>query len=277
MCSFVGASLDDALPKKGFDKRNPYMEHQTRVYASAASRQAAQDRRRLFRTKFAPHSEGSINNIGLRGHSPLWDAMKIELLAITPNAEEVIEFAGRICYRSEGKRGPGTAAKLIGKLIAMGHESPLEHASATFHISGCSRAMTHQLVRHRLMSVSQESQRYVDEKSFAYVAPPSIPDGKKEEFERDMETLREMYVKWKAQGLKNEDARFVLPNACTSEIVVSANLREFRHIFQVRCSPQAQWEIREACAAMLRELHRRVPSVFQDLMSLLENKKCRDR
>jgi thymidylate synthase (FAD) len=195
--------------------------------------------------------------------------MKVELLAITPNAEEVIEFAGRICYRSEGKRGPGTAAKLIGKLIAMGHESPLEHASATFHISGASRSMTHQLVRHRLISVSQESQRYVDEKSFAYVMPPSVPEGKKEEFKKDMESIRAMYVKWKGAGLKNEDARFVLPNACASEIVVSANLREFRHIFRVRCTPHAQWEIRAVCAAMLKELHRRAPSVFQDLMPLL--------
>lgn len=81
-----------------------------------------------------------------------------------------------------------------------------------------------------------------------------------------------MKVELLASGLKNEDARFVLPNACTSEIVVSANFREFRHIFQVRCAPHAQWEIRAACAAMLRELHRRVPSVFQDLMSLLEKK-----
>lgn len=198
--------------------------------------------------------------------------MKIELLAITPNAEETIEFAGRICYRSEGKRGPGSAAKLIGKLIAMGHESPLEHASATFYISGCSRAMTHQLVRHRLISVSQQSQRYVDEKSFAYVIPPSISDERKEEFKKDMETVRAMYAKWKDRGLKNEDARFVLPNACASDIVISANFREFRHIFAVRCSRQAQWEIREVCSAMLRELYARAPSVFQDLMNLLVKK-----
>jgi thymidylate synthase (FAD) len=198
--------------------------------------------------------------------------MKIELLAITPKAEEVIEFAGRICYRSEGKRAPGTAAALIGKLIAMGHESPLEHASATFYLSGCSRAMTHQLVRHRLMSVSQQSQRYVDEKSFAYVVPPSVTDERKAEFKKDMEAIRAMYMKWKGQGLKNEDARFVLPNACTSEIVISANFREFRNIFRARCSPHAQWEIREACSAMLRELHERAPSVFEDLMGLLEKK-----
>jgi len=198
--------------------------------------------------------------------------MKIELLAITPRAEEVIEFAGRVCYRSANKRTAGSAAKLIARLVAMGHESPLEHASATFYISGCSRAMTHQLVRHRLLSISQQSQRYVDEKSFQYVIPPSVPDERREEFHQDMESIRAMYARWQGRGLKKEDARFVLPNACTSEIVISANFREFRHVFAVRCAPQAQWEIRQACSAMLRELSARAPSVFQDQMNLLEKK-----
>lgn len=198
--------------------------------------------------------------------------MKIKLLAITPRAEEVIEFAGRVCYQSENKCAPGSATGFIGKLIAMGHESPLEHAYATFHISGCSRAMTHQLVRHRLMSISQQSQRYVDEKSFEYVIPPSVTAERRQEFRQDMEAIRAMYAKWQEKGLKKEDSRFVLPNACTSDIVISANFREFRHIFAVRCAHQAQWEIREACSAMLRELHERAPGVFQDQMSLLEKK-----
>lgn len=201
--------------------------------------------------------------------------MKVKLLAITPKAEEVIEFAGRVCYQSLARRGAGTAAKLIPKLIAMGHASPLEHASATFYIRGCSRAMTHQLVRHRLLAISQQSQRYVDEKSFRYVIPPAISAARKEEFKKDMERIRAMYVQWQARGLKKEDARFVLPNACASEIVISANFREFRHIFAVRCAPQAQWEIRRACALMLRELHRQAPSVFQDQMSLLKKKSGR--
>jgi thymidylate synthase (FAD) len=125
--------------------------------------------------------------------------------------------------------------------------------------------MTHQLVRHRLMAVSQKSQRYVSEKSFEYVIPPSVPPDRIEEFRRDMETIREMYAKWKNAGLRNEDARFVLPNACATEIVISADFREFRHIFRVRCSPHAQWEIRDACLAMLKELYRRAPRVFGDL------------
>ena len=197
--------------------------------------------------------------------------MKIELLAITPDAEQLIEAAGRTCYKSGDKAQPGAAGNFIARLIASGHESPVEHASATFRISGCSRAMTHQLVRHRLMSVSQQSQRYVSEKSFEYVVPPKIAAAHAEEFKADMAVIREMYCKWKERGMKNEDARYVLPNACATEIVISANFREFRHVFRMRCTPQAQWEIREACCAMLKELMAHAPSVFEDLTHLIQN------
>lgn len=194
--------------------------------------------------------------------------MKVELIAVTPEPERVIELAARTCYRSEDRAGEGTAAVLLKKLLAAGHESPFEHASATFRLSGCSRAMTHQLVRHRMMSVSQQSQRYVSESSFEYVIPPSVREEDRDEFRGDMETIRAMYGKWKARGLRNEDARFVLPNACASELVISANFREFRHIFRVRCSKHAQWEIREACLEMLRQLQALAPAVFDDLAGL---------
>lgn len=192
--------------------------------------------------------------------------MKVELLAVTSNPENVIELAARTCYDSADKAGPDTGSRFLPKLINMGHESPFEHAYATFRITGCSRAMTHQLVRHRLMAVSQKSQRYVSEKNFDYVIPPSVAPERVEEYKADMETIRQMYKKWKDHGLRNEDARFVLPNACSTEIVISANFREFRHIFKIRCSPHAQWEIREACFMMLHELHRLAPSVFDDIM-----------
>lgn len=192
--------------------------------------------------------------------------MKVELLAITPNSEALIEQAARTCYQTGDRIGPGSAATLLPKLIAAGHESPLEHAYATFRLSGVSRAMSHQLVRHRLLAVSQKSQRYVSEERFEYVTPPSLTPEQREEFARDMEILRGLYAKWRRQGLKNEDARFVLPNACTTELIISANFREFRHIFSVRCGPQAQWEIREVCRRMLSELHRHAPHVFGDLI-----------
>lgn len=193
--------------------------------------------------------------------------MKVELLAVTPDPERIIEIAARTCYQSEDKMVPEKLGQLLPKLIAMGHESPFEHAYATFRVTEVSRAMTHQLVRHRLMAVSQKSQRYVGEGNFSWVVPPSVPPEKEADFNRDMESIRGMYAKWIGAGLKKEDARFVLPNACSTEIIVSANFREWRHIFKVRCHPRAQWEIRETCLAMLKELHRQAPHVFGDVMA----------
>ncbi len=191
--------------------------------------------------------------------------MQIELLAITPNSEQIIELAARTCYQSTDRATDSSAAELLPRLLRAGHESPFEHACATFRLTGCSRAMTHQLVRHRMMSVSQKSQRYVSEKTFEYILPPSIPAEYTEDYHQDMETIRQMYEKWKNRGLRNEDARFVLPNACATELVISANFREYRHIFNVRCTPHAQWEIREVCTLMLAELQRHAPHAFGDL------------
>jgi len=199
--------------------------------------------------------------------------MKIELLGITPNAEELIENAARTCYKSEAK---GEIGDLIIKLIKSGHYSVLEHAYATFRISEVSRALTHQLVRHRLCAFSQQSQRYVNEKQFDYVIPDAVYSLKEKnptimrdyvvEFKEDMTTIQNMYDKWKAYGLRNEDARSVLPNACYTEIVISANLREFRHIFEVRCDRHAQYEIRKCSLEMLRILNEKAPHIFKDLM-----------
>lgn len=191
--------------------------------------------------------------------------VEVELIAITPEPEKVIEEAGRTCYVSFDKMDDTSEKDFIARLLKMGHESPLEHASATFRIKNCSRAMTHQLVRHRMMSVSQQSQRYVSEDSFTYVLPETISPEHIEDFHRDMTAIQQMYDKWRQRGLKKEDARFVLPNACTSEIVVTANFREWRHIFHLRLSPKAQWEIRAACARMLTILKEHAPTCFADI------------
>ncbi len=195
------------------------------------------------------------------------ETLTVELLAMTPEPEKVIEQAGRTCYMSLDKISDDSQDAFIERLIKMGHDSPLEHAYATFRVTNCSRAMTHQLVRHRLMAVSQQSQRYVNEQSFAYVTPQSIPAELLDEYHSDMEIIRKMYRKWRQHGLRKEDARFVLPNACTSEIVVSANFREWRHIFRIRTSPKAQWEIRNACLKMLDILAQRAPACFADVLS----------
>jgi len=192
--------------------------------------------------------------------------LEVELIAVTPEPERVIEQAGRTCYLSFDRMEDDSHGGFIRRLIKMGHESPLEHAYATFRIRNCSRAMTHQLVRHRLMAVSQQSQRYVDEDGFEYVVPQSMPAEHLEDFHQDMKTIQQMYRKWRQRGLRKEDARFVLPNACTSEIVVSANFREWRHIFKLRTSPKAQWEIREVCRKMLALLTEHAGACFADIL-----------
>jgi thymidylate synthase (FAD) len=191
--------------------------------------------------------------------------VEVELIAITPDPEKVIEEAGRTCYISFDKMDDTSEKDFITRLLKMGHESPLEHACATFRIKNCSRAMTHQLVRHRMMSVSQQSQRYVSEEAFTYVLPETISAEHIADFHRDMTMIQEMYDKWRARGLKKEDARFVLPNACTSEIVVTANFREWRHIFHLRLSPKAQWEIRQSCEKILVILKQYAPTAFKDI------------
>ncbi len=191
--------------------------------------------------------------------------LTVELMALTPEPERVIEQAGRTCYLSFDRIEDDSYQGFIRRLIKMGHESPLEHAYATFRIRNCSRAMTHQLVRHRLMAVSQQSQRYVNEDEFAYVVPESMPAEFLDDFHQDMKVIQQMYRKWRDRGLRKEDARFVLPNACTSEIVVSANFREWRHIFKLRTSAKAQWEIRDVCRAMLATLVECAPACFDDI------------
>jgi thymidylate synthase (FAD) len=194
--------------------------------------------------------------------------IEVTLLAITPDSERLIESAGRTCYLSFDREGHGTEVKFIRSLVKNGHLSVLEHAYATFRIKGASRSFTHQIVRHRLCSFSQQSQRYVNEKGFSFVTPPSIA-GKPEANEAYlafMEEARQCYMKLQELGVPNQDARFVLPNATESEIVLSANFREFRHIFEHRCHPAAQWEIRRVCCLMLEKLKAEAPTVFEDFV-----------
>ena len=193
--------------------------------------------------------------------------MHVELLAITPDAERTIEKAGRTCYKSTSTKDGGEN-RLIHRIIEMGHHSVLEHASATFRVTGASRSFTHQLVRHRLCAFSQQSQRYVDEKNFDFVEPESIVGNQISHalFEKFMAEAKVVYTKLQELGIKNEDARFVLPNAIQSEIVISANFRQLRHIFSLRCDRHAQWEIRKVALQMLRIMQEESPSVFDDFV-----------
>ncbi len=195
--------------------------------------------------------------------------MEVILIAYTKGLEgeppeKVIELAARTSYKSFSRMGEGTEKKLIKHLMKLGHLSVIEHASATFRVKGISRACTHQLVRHRLASFTQESQRYVNEEEFDYVIPDEIknnPDAYSL-FEKTMSYLANTYKKLLDQGIRKEDARFVLPNATTSEIVISANFREWLHIIGLRVSREAQWEIRRLSIFFWRELFKISPTVF---------------
>jgi thymidylate synthase (FAD) len=194
---------------------------------------------------------------------------EITLMAITPNAEDVIERACRTCYLSFHRYDPpASTEELIKKVIRKKHHSVLEHASATFRIKGGSRVFTHELVRHRLMSPSQESQRYVEygkTRDFDLVVPPTLKNSDFcQRYLKLAEETERLYSEMVSAKMPKEDARYILPNGTTSEIVISANLREFRHIFEIRCHPRAHWEIRLICLEMLRMLKREVPIVFWD-------------
>jgi len=195
--------------------------------------------------------------------------MKVEIIAFTPSPELLIEEAARICYDSFEKKAPGSHVRIIDHLIRSGHESVLEHASVTYRVGGVSRALTHQLVRHRLASYSQRSQRYVKETEPQYVTPPSCDNNltnAKSIFEEAMINAWRAYNDLLKLGVKGEDARFVLPNACCSEIIITMNFRELRHFFKLRTSKHAQWEIRAMAKEMWNQvMHIGAANVFADI------------
>ncbi len=193
---------------------------------------------------------------------------KVVLLSITPNAEKLIEKAGRTCYLSFNRADVESEKKFIRMIVRSGHHSVLEHASATFRIQGGSRSFTHQLVRHRICAFSQQSQRYVNETDFSVVIPDSIKKNSeaKEVFLSFVNHAQNTYSKLQKLGIKKEDARFILPNAIESEIVMTANFRELRHIFKERCNKAAQWEIREIAIEMLKIMKKEAPIVFEDFV-----------
>lgn len=192
--------------------------------------------------------------------------MKIDLLAYTPNPETLIAKCASTCYDSMPKE-LDKARKMIIGIIKSGHESCIEHASATFEISGVSRALTHELVRHRLFSFSQRSQRYVSEDASTYVIPDEITENKNALFlyKTLMDNIWETYKTLKQLGLKSEIARYVLPNACETKICVSGNFREWRNFLKLRLSKRAQYEIRILANLILDKLIEIAPSCFEDL------------
>jgi thymidylate synthase (FAD) len=192
--------------------------------------------------------------------------VKVTLLRITEEAEDNIAACARVCYASEPK-GKDANAKLLRNLRGWGHLSTFEHSSATFMVEGVSRACTHQLVRHRIASYSQQSQRYVNEEGFEYVTPPSVrkEPASQRRFDAAVEEARKAYKELIGLGVPKEDARFLLPNACATKIAVTMNFRELRHFIKLRSDKGAQWEIKDLAQEMLRILKEKAPNAFDDL------------
>jgi thymidylate synthase (FAD) len=206
--------------------------------------------------------------------------LKVTLLQFTPSPERAVASAGRLCYAPisaaelKNEMAEDDVRRLLRGLVRSGHHSALEHASFTFAVDGISRACSHQLVRHRVASYSQQSQRYVRFDSDGdFVIPPSIAASSEAErvFLGAMENARKAYERLveigQSEGRANEsvfeDARFVLPNAAETKIVVTMNARELRHFFSLRCCRRAQWEINRLAWAMRRLVLAAAPVLFE--------------
>ena len=194
--------------------------------------------------------------------------MIVKLLAYTPNADRVCAAAARSCY-SENPSGTlvetmKNPAKMLSAVVAMGHHSVIEHAVFTFSIEGVSRSLTHQLVRHRIASYSQQSQRYVSINEPTYVIPDTIKENPEacKLYEDLMLKIWDTYGKLEDLGILAEDARYVLPNGCTTNITVTMNARELMHFFTLRCCTRAQKEIRDVADEMLRQCKVACPVIF---------------
>lgn len=192
--------------------------------------------------------------------------MKVTLTRVTQNPIEAIEEAASNCYNSQP-----TGGKIMKACYNSGHHSVLEFADFTFHIEGVSRALSHQLVRHRLASFAQRSQRYCGENEFNYVIPNSIKNsGMLLRYENLMDTLAEWYQYFQENGIPNEDARYILPNACTTTIEVKMNLRELIHFMNERLCTRAQWEIRELARNMKECVVKQCPELEKYLVPKCE-------
>lgn len=214
--------------------------------------------------------------------------MKVRLISCTPDPELVVAVAAKLCYSSldvdrivEGMTSD-EVSRLIRQLLASGHMSPLEHANFTFAIEDVSRSLLAQITRHRIASFSVQSQRYVDMKDASMVVPPAFKDNEDvlqmfakysqlslATYRQIADDLSKGYVQngmdpKSAKKKAQEDARFVLPNACTTQMITTMNARQLLHFFNMRCCNRAQWEIRQLADAMLALAYKQAPTIFEN-------------
>lgn len=197
-------------------------------------------------------------------------AIVVNLIASTPEAARVVAAAAKLCYSATGasRLFDGLSADKTRSFLKMlreaGHLSPFEHASFTFAVEGLSRVCTHQLVRHRVASYSQQSQRYVSMDAASCVIPPTVAadERAKRLFETQLESAWKCYQNLVDMGVDKEDARFILPHGSETKIVVTMNARELHHFFSIRLCKRAQWEIQELARLMLLSAREVSPEIF---------------
>jgi thymidylate synthase (FAD) len=211
--------------------------------------------------------------------------MDVRLLSHTPDPERAIAAAARLCYAPVGAAelletmSDAAVRKVLKTIITSGHTSALEHASYSFAIDGVSRALTHQLVRHRLASYNQQSQRYVsytDEPAF--IVPPEVAADPVASA-AFLDSCAASFIAYRSlldSGVPAEDARYLLPNAMETKIVVTMNIRELLHFFELRCCKRAQWEIRELALSMLQLAEPTAPYIFMDAGASCRRGPCRE-
>lgn len=196
--------------------------------------------------------------------------MFVKLIRYTGEPERTVAMAARLCYSPVGAselEEKMTVQQILGltkKLAELKHLSPFEHISFTFAVEGISRTLTHQLVRHRIASYSQQSQRYVEAKNLNIITPPSIAQNSLavEKFNQAITQIEETYKELIKLGITTEDARYILPNATETKIVITMNARSLFNFFALRCCQRAQWEIRIMAEKMLKAVREVAPNIF---------------
>ncbi|UCH71591.1 MAG: FAD-dependent thymidylate synthase [Thermoplasmatales archaeon] len=197
--------------------------------------------------------------------------MNVKLIGFTPNPEKIPAMAAKLTHskikpEDLGKTSDKELKDILKYVTALGHTSVVEHTNFTFAISDVSRSLTHQLVRHRIASYAQQSQRYVNLNEKKYVIPPKISENKKMEkaYELTMSNIWKEYNKLLEMGIPAEDSRYVLPNAACTNIIVTMNARSLLNFFELRCCLHAQWEIRQLANKMLQQVKKIAPTIFNN-------------
>lgn len=197
--------------------------------------------------------------------------MRVDLVSHTENPERTVATAIKLCYSAsdinqlQSELTEADISRLIQKVLKLGHLSVLEHASFTFAIEGISRACSHQLVRHRMASYSQQSQRYVKMQELEYTAPPSVSKEASGEFDRIVQEIKTFYSNLIEEGVPAEDARYILPNAADTKLIMTANAHSLLNFFELRLCNRAQWEIRDLAAEMLKKVKPVAPNIFSSV------------